>query len=73
MISLIALRLLIYIKLFDLESTRSRGLNSLKDKVGLVSLNFLSHSRFVRQLHLKARNPGLELSSKRVVTPIVKH
>ena len=39
-----------------------------------MNLNFLSHSRLVRQLlHFKARHPGLELSSNVFVTPIDKH
>ena len=39
-----------------------------------MNLNFLSHSRLVRQLlHFKARHPGLEISSNIIVTPIDKH
>ena len=45
------------------------GIESSKDDLGLVNLNFLSHSRLVRHiLHFKARKQGLE--SNGVVTPV---
>ena len=49
----------------------AKTLNSLKDKLGLLKLKYLSHLRLARQIQLmKTRCPDLEIRSNEVNTPV---